>query len=222
MSFDFATVAGQVNGWLTPKEGQFLYDQANLLKKTDSAVEIGSFLGRSTVCLASAHDKIYSIDPHIGSPKHLEPLGIADTFTGLQQNLKKRGLEGRVTLIKKMSNEALVDWPEPVSLAFVDGSHYYDDVKQDFENLIEKMTPGSVMAFHDSWHMSGVHWLTARVLLFSKRVSNPCLVDTITAFKIVTRNSFSQRLYNRLFVLGRLFWGFIGFLNLHYRGSRFV
>ena len=59
--------AFRISGWLSRKEALYLYNiHANI--KTNTALEIGSFLGRSTVISGSAlkphKGKLFAIDPH--------------------------------------------------------------------------------------------------------------------------------------------------------------
>ena len=58
-----------VPGWLTEEEGQALYDLARACTGKGVIVEIGSWKGKSTVCLGLGSQEgssvpVYSIDPH--------------------------------------------------------------------------------------------------------------------------------------------------------------
>ncbi len=59
----------EVPGWLTDEEGEALYDLARACTGAGVIVEIGSWKGKSTICLgrgslAGAAVPIYAIDPH--------------------------------------------------------------------------------------------------------------------------------------------------------------
>ncbi len=55
------------------------------------------------------------------------------------------------TLLRKTFEEALDDVEDgSVDLLHVDGRHYYDDVKSDFESWIPKLSPRAVVLFHDT------------------------------------------------------------------------
>src|SRR5712691_13572252 len=58
-----------VPGWLTDEEGEALYDLARACTGKGVIVEIGSWVGKSTICLgrgslAGASVPIYAVDPH--------------------------------------------------------------------------------------------------------------------------------------------------------------
>src|SRR4051794_41857731 len=75
MTREFATrvkpLIADIPGWLTDEEGEALYDLARRCRGDGAIVEIGSWKGKSTVCLglgsqAGASVPIYAIDPHAG------------------------------------------------------------------------------------------------------------------------------------------------------------
>jgi predicted O-methyltransferase YrrM len=63
--------AGDVEGWLSDRQGRALFDAAAKATGGGAIVEIGSWKGRSTTWLASgarlAGQRVYAIDPHRGS-----------------------------------------------------------------------------------------------------------------------------------------------------------
>jgi len=108
---------------------------------------------------------------------------------------------------------------EPVGLLFIDGAHEYKFVNLDYKLWFSKVVDQGIIAFHDTWHFPGPHLVTARILLFSSKIKNPKLIDTITSFTKVKKNSFFDRIYNIAFFFYRLAFGFHGFLKLKHRGS---
>src|SRR6266568_7791612 len=80
-----------VPGWLTDEEGEALYDLAQRCTGRGVIVEIGSWKGKSTICLglgsrAGNGVRIFAIDPHasyrFGDFKtNVERAGIADLVT---------------------------------------------------------------------------------------------------------------------------------------------
>lgn len=219
------SAARRINGWLTAPEGRFLYEAARRVPSGGRIVEIGSFFGRSTLCLAFGSragnaPEILSIDPHIGSPKHAHLLQCPDTYPYLLGNLRHAGVRDLVTPVKASSIEAATDVAGPIDLVFVDGSHEHEDVTNDIETWFPRLEHGGTIAFHDSWHMAGVRRVTGRLLLHSRRVANPRLIDTITALRKTDENRRAQRICNRLFLAGRLLRGAAGFLRLTYLGTR--
>ncbi|MCH8999221.1 MAG: class I SAM-dependent methyltransferase, partial [Proteobacteria bacterium] len=118
-------------------------------------VEIGSYLGRSTVVLGSVvkhicpRAKVYAIDPHEGeltspdgTPELADP-----TFEQFMRNIRAAGLETVVEPIRSRSYE--VKWDRPISLLLVDGLHDYENVSRDFHHFESHVVPGGYVAFHD-------------------------------------------------------------------------
>ena len=90
---DFDKDIAVISGWLTKSEGELLYEKARELGVTDTIVEIGSWVGRSTICLAKGVEdgggaKIYAIDPHTGSSEHRVMFGKVDTITYFEKAAK--------------------------------------------------------------------------------------------------------------------------------------
>lgn len=55
------------------------------------------------------------------------------------------------TLLRKRFDQALADVDDgSVDLLHVDGRHYYDDVKEDFESWIPKLSARAIVLFHDT------------------------------------------------------------------------
>ena len=79
-----------IDGWLTDNEVKFLYMASEKFSKKGNIVEIGSWKGRSTVCLAlgskrSGGGKVYAVDPHIGSREDKD----VNTKEEFKNNIKK-------------------------------------------------------------------------------------------------------------------------------------
>lgn len=225
--FDFNKATKNVGGWLTEAEGLFLYTSARKIKIGNSIVEIGSWKGRSTTCLGSGsrdgnRAKVFAIDPHIGSSEHQKMFGKVDTFEEFQHNINKAGIAELVEPIRDTSENAAKNFTQPIEFVFIDGAHEYLLVRLDFKLWFPKVMNGGILAFHDSWHFIGPHLATAVFLLTSSEIKNPKLVDTITYFEKVERNSLFDRLKNFGFVVYRTLFGLGGFLRLKYRGSNVI
>src|SRR5689334_109736 len=82
-----------IGGWLSKNEADFLYNQSKTIPRDGVIVEIGSWKGRSTVCLGlGAKDgngtRIVAIDPHAGSSAH-NSFGGIDTFQDFIDNINR-------------------------------------------------------------------------------------------------------------------------------------
>jgi predicted O-methyltransferase YrrM len=225
--FDFSQESATIPGWLTRAEGEFLYESAKKIHSKYAIVEIGSWQGRSTICLAKGSKdgqstRIFAIDPHTGSSEHYEIFGVKsiDTFQDFQRNIQKAEIADVVEPLRMTSEAAARDFHYPLEFIFVDGAHEYQLVKLDLKLWFPKLQNGGNIAFHDSWHFPGPNLVTAGILLFSSQIRTPRFIDTITVFEKVVKNSLLDRIRNIGFLFYRTFFGWIGFFRLKYKGSK--
>lgn len=225
--FNFGKSISQIPGWLTKNEGSFLYDTAKKCSKKYGIVEIGSWKGRSTVCLGLGvrdgnGSKVYAIDPHKDTTEHKKWSGktdIYDTYNIFLANIKKAGIDQYVVPIRNTSEKAAATFKKPIAFLFIDGSHHFSHVKLDYELWFPKLIVGGTVAFHDAWHSLGVMAITTFMLLTSSKIKNPKLIDTLIIFQKVSKNSLIDRIVNFLFVFYRLFFGWIGSVRMHVLGG---
>jgi predicted O-methyltransferase YrrM len=144
-----ALLAG-VDGWLDVREAQALYAAARRRGATHAApvtvVEIGSYLGRSTIALGlgvrdAGGGRVLAVDPH--------PY-VDDRFAEFRQNIRRAELDEIVEPVRLTSHDARpgFDGP-PVDVLFVDGMHTYDAVREDIEDWTTTLADGAVVAFND-------------------------------------------------------------------------
>src|SRR6266700_5914019 len=136
-----------IDGWLNPTEARLLFGLAKQCKGRGVIVEIGSWKGRSTICLArgsraGSSAKIHAIDPHTGSPQHHETMGQVWTFDEFKQNISAAGVDDLVVPHVDFSESVAKVFHEPIELIFIDGLHEYDGVKADFESWFPKVQDG--------------------------------------------------------------------------------
>lgn len=216
--FNFKKDIRHIEGWLTENEGTFLYHQAKKTSNKLAIVEVGSWKGKSTVCLAKGakagkRSHSYAVDPHTGSKEHRKKFGKVDTFQSFKNNISSNKLEEFVTPIRKPSTKAAKTFNKKIGLMFIDGAHEYKNVMADINAWFPKVSHGGIIAFHDSWRLPGVHIATALLILTSKNVKNPKLVDKITYFQKVENNTKLDRIKNMYFILYRSATGIRGTIN---------
>jgi predicted O-methyltransferase YrrM len=138
-----------IQGWLYFDEAQWLYVAARSLSDHSNIVEIGSYHGRSTCCLAvgcrESGKRVFAIDSFDGGPD----LPRADSLAQFQSNIERLHLADYVQPIVGISTEVAKDWDKPIHLLFIDGSHLYEDVMADFASFFPHVAPGGLVAFHD-------------------------------------------------------------------------
>ncbi len=130
-----------VAGWLSEEEGQAL---AKLAADKD-VLEIGSYCGRSTICLAQAAKSVCAVDPFDGRATTAP----RDTLAEFVGNLVTYGVMPKVTTYKGQSDMVVPDIRTTFDLAFIDGNHTQDAVRRDAEMARGKLNPGGLLAFHD-------------------------------------------------------------------------
>jgi len=191
-----------IPGWLTDEEGEALYELARACRGDGVIVEIGSWKGKSTVCLglgsqAGKSVPVYAIDPH------------ADyRFGDFKDNVERAGLTELVRPIASLSQPAADSFDQPIELLFVDGSHEYDLVLEDFEKWVPKVVDGGWVAFHDTTWTTGPRKVVGHGVYRSRRFKDArFVVGSTTVARRVERNSLADRARNR-YVLGvkTAFW----------------
>lgn len=154
IDWEIHSKAMNIEGWLTTKEGSLLYKFAKLCTSNLKIVEIGSWKGRSTVYLGSgARDGnnaiVYAIDHHRGSSEHRKMFGQVDTRDEFFDNIKNVNVDKNVVPCVGSSTEFVDQFDKNIALLFIDGSHEYELVRQDFEMYYPNVVEGGVIALHD-------------------------------------------------------------------------
>src|SRR5260221_613720 len=137
MNDQIRSLAKGIDGWLKPREAQTLFSLAKAVPAGQCIVELGSFQGRSTACLAEGSKvgnqvAVYAVDPHTGSPEHQVAWGTVDTYLTFKKNLERFGLWRWVTPLVKTSAKAAKDDFPPIGLLFIDARHEKESVREDF------------------------------------------------------------------------------------------
>jgi MMP 1-O-methyltransferase len=191
-----------VPGWLTDEEGEALYELARCCEGRGVIVEIGSWKGKSTICLGRGSRagnglRIYAIDPH------------ADyRFGDFKANVDRAGVGDLVTPIASLSQAAADDFDQPIELLFVDGSHEEQLVREDFEKWVPKVVDGGWVAFHDTTWTPGPRRVVGELVYRSHGFADVRFVlGSLTVARKVATNTVTDRLRAR-YVLGvkTAFW----------------
>jgi hypothetical protein len=142
---------------------QSVYNRmVNQANDGDLFVEIGVWKGGSTAYMgveilnSGKAIKYHAIDSFEGS---VEIGNVKDwLFDETSKNLKPLTDIGIVQLIKSFSLDAVKNYEdESIDFCFIDGSHEYEDVKQDIIQWLKKVKRGGILAGHDYTHnCSGV------------------------------------------------------------------
>lgn len=127
-----------VEGWLTPLEGDLL----GKLAEGKKVLEIGSYCGRSTICMAQTAEQVDSVDTHDGrgtpNPR--------STYEEFKKNLRTYGL-ANVRIMKGVASE--FRYEDEYDMVFIDGAHDLESVCEDIAVARSVLKEDGVIAFHD-------------------------------------------------------------------------
>jgi MMP 1-O-methyltransferase len=128
-------------------------------------MEIGAYLGRSTLFLAAAlpgsDAVLYSVDHHHGSeemqqgwPAHdpslvAERTGLMDSLPRWREAISAAGAEDLVVGVVGDARVLARHWHEPLGLLFIDGGHSLEQVRSDYHGFARHVAPGGLLVFHD-------------------------------------------------------------------------
>jgi len=153
--------------------------------KEGCVVEIGVLLGHTSGLLSRANPSIqvFGIDPLI-------PDSCNKSLVGNEWAIKNNTIGcSNFTFIKDYSFNVVKSWNNPISYLFIDGSHLYNDVKQDFEQWYECVMPGGIISLHDSaMNRGGLYFWEgpsklADELIFDDRLEYIKTICTLTFFR---------------------------------------
>jgi len=155
----------QTPGFLAIAEGEHLFRLARAAALHGPCLEVGSYCGRSTVCIGlacrEAAQVLIAVDHHRGSeeqqpgeeyfdPGLVDPLsGRVDTFGRFRATLARAELEASVIPVVCSSGTAARAWQRPLSLAFIDGGHAPATVLADADAWSPHLVVGGLLALHD-------------------------------------------------------------------------
>jgi predicted O-methyltransferase YrrM len=168
-----------IEGLLVKGQERWLFDTARSLPKRATIVEIGAYLGRSTACLAlgckGTETHIFSIDLFGGVYDDVRNSPSREKFDrsfldDWEENMGSLGVLNYVTPIQGDSRQVAKGWKDPIDMLFIDGSHKFEDVIDDFRNFFPYVVNGGIVGIHDvtpswpgpykAWHEMIVHCLT--------------------------------------------------------------
>jgi predicted O-methyltransferase YrrM len=144
-----------VPGWLTREEGETLYELARFHAPVPTFVELGAWKGKSTIWLANAsrdrgEGKVYCVDLWNWTPGR-ELTHEDEVYNEFLANMKLHGVSDLVEPMRGKTVNLARKWSlkNPIGLLFIDASHRYSAVRQDFEFWSPFVSTGGYIAFHD-------------------------------------------------------------------------
>lgn len=149
----FPDTVYNIYGFLSPGEMELLYRLAAEVPKDGAIVEIGSFQGKSTVCLGLGAKEssawVWAIDPHDDYQVNDSTHYGMENHAALLKNLVEFGVADRARVVALKSSVARNAWYSAIDLLWIDGSHAYSDVRLDLQ-WSRSVLPEGVIALHDA------------------------------------------------------------------------
>lgn len=157
---DGFTFPSEIQGWLTETEGAALAE----LARGRNVLELGSWKGRSTICMAQTAASVTCVDHFQGDPGVEKDLGhpCGNVLEEFMNNVTAWGFTSKVHV--RVGKTTEVPLPAKVyDMVFVDGAHDYTSVAADLRVAKEAVQPGGLIVLHD-WNMASVRNAAAEVL----------------------------------------------------------
>ena len=158
-AFEFSR---SVPGWFAREEIRLLYQTVRACEGPGDIAEIGSWKGRSTVTTGQAllhagirDCRIYAIDHHQGSDEETHRqilMSERSTLAAFRHNVRAAGVAPLVEEMVMPSSEAaraLLARGTRLRLAFIDGAHDEESVRDDIRLFMPLVRPGGLVALHD-------------------------------------------------------------------------
>src|SRR5262249_13159146 len=154
-----------VKGFLTPGDVAFLFNLAAELPWGGCYLEVGSWLGLSSIVFANGlvanlnfQAKIYCVDTWRGSPEHQSmPETRQDLHAQFLQNITEAQVNSFIQPLRGKSAAVAEQWAGPrLDMIFIDGDHSYEACYQDICNWSTKLNERGRLLGHDAVPDGGV------------------------------------------------------------------
>ena len=156
-------LAKDIPGWVTTEELAQKWDYSFNLPDEPVIVEIGAFLGRSTVVTAGSRRLkrsgiVHVIDPFDASGdefsvpvyKEIESQLSLSLFEQFEVNIQDAGLNDYVMVHKGYDNTIVCDWNEEIDMLVLDGDQSPTGARRAYEEWIPFLKTGGILIVHNS------------------------------------------------------------------------
>ena len=165
MNFEPPAGWRDIKGFLSDPEAEALFRYGCPAAALGPLLEIGSYCGKSTLCLGMAARRqggvVYALDHHRGSEEHQpgemfhdadlydQGQGRLDTFREFRRNIDVAGLSDWVIPVVAASDRVAGGWTTPLGLVFIDGGHSLDAALTDYRGWAGHILRDGILAIHD-------------------------------------------------------------------------
>lgn len=138
----------QVHQQCGSPEPELIFGLSHATRGTGEIVEVGTYVGTSTICLAKAQMLK-------GDGRAITAVDIKKQ-PSLDATLERAGVTDFVQLVTSRSNDLAASWDRPIELLWIDGDHSYEGCLMDILAWERHVQPGGIVAFHDYANGTGV------------------------------------------------------------------
>ena len=120
-------------------------------KDNTTMIEIGSYMGESTMLFASSKmfSKIYTIEPHSGTEIHIDENDYDWDIIKQEYKINTRHFDN-ITHIEDYSYNVVNQFKdESIDFIYIDANHSYESVKKDLELYLPKLKQNGWIGGHD-------------------------------------------------------------------------
>jgi predicted O-methyltransferase YrrM len=149
-----------VRGYLVPGDVPYLFNLAATLPKGGHYLEVGSWLGLSSIVFANGliaslnfRATIFCVDTWCGSLEHqsLPEVQRGELFARFAHNIREAQVECLIQPVRGPSTEVARAWTGPeLDLIFIDGDHAAEACYQDIRHWHARLRKGGRLLGHDA------------------------------------------------------------------------
>jgi predicted O-methyltransferase YrrM len=149
-----------VRGYLVPGDVTYLFNLAAALPKGGNSLEVGSWLGLSSIVFANGliaslnfRATIFCVDSWLGSPEHqsLPEVQDGELFARFGHNIREAQVDGLIQPVRGKSTEVASAWGGPeLDMIFIDGDHAAEACYQDIRHWHARLRKGGRLLGHDA------------------------------------------------------------------------
>ena len=188
---DYLTMSSSVRGWRKGEEAAAVHEAS--YSRCDGAiiVEVGVFLGRSTILLAGARKlrgsgKVYCIDPFDCSgddcsvpiyQEILASIGGGSLREHFDRNITKAGLTEWVEVHQLTAADAARNWHDLIDLLLLDGDQSPAGARRAFDAWVPHLKPGGVLILGNSVPRNYAETHDGNWLLASTELAYPRFIN---------------------------------------------
>lgn len=162
---DLLALVREAKGFMPEDEGALLHRYAREQLPHGTALEVGTYCGKSAIWLgAAARDvggTVITVDHHRGSEEnqagweHHDPelmdqqVGQMDTLPVFRRTITRAGLEEQVIAVVGRSAVVASWWRTTLSLLFIDGGHGVQPATEDYRGWAPWVARNGLLMIHD-------------------------------------------------------------------------